>query len=571
MAAIAFAVLLLLIIRTDVNADTVLAHTLGFWAGSLCVITAPLWINRTLLQAAAKASQTDGELAQAAIDAVYAAPRRAALSTLGGSAVVLLFAVFSISAIHAVFSPTECTLFSLCLGLAAPLAYVFTRTAARPLAALLPMPAAPIVPSVTGASDQFVSRLSLAFAAPAVAAAIAATLVISTRAAHLRADGEDTLREQATELLALSLREDGPDDGALSAAEALRHSGLPVVHNSTGALTIRAQERSLTTLPSWGLLFATLAGIVAIQLARRVAAATGHDVSEAASEMSTVSPRDIRSVTMHIARPQSVPEVRDTALALDTLAAALLRMNDDRARALTVRTEAARVRSFVLASISHDLRAPLNSVLGFADLLLSGAEGEVTAEQRTSLEALRRGGVELLRLVRDFLDQARLDAGRMVIEHTRVSVDELIERAREEVVLRSRVELTPEAITLEGEVGLHVLGDFERLSYAAGVFVAFALLRSGSNGRVAVRVRGEGDLVLLTVHGGGTTPSREALAHMFEPYDFAPSGARAPAGISLAASVARGVIRLHSGQVRAMPSPEGGIVLVVELPVTGTV
>lgn len=572
MAAVAFAVLLLLITRGDVALGQLLPHAAGIWVGALFVGVLSFWSTRERLHDATTIATTDtDELAQNAIDAVYAAPRRAALSTLSAAGVLLLFAVFSIPSLHAVILPAEFTLAALCLGLAAPLAYVFARTAVRPLAALLPMPTSPIVPSVTGASDQFVSRLSLAFAAPAFATAIAATLVISTRAANLRADGEDTLREQATELLALSLRTDGPDDGALSAAEALRRAGLPVAHDSRGTLTIRAQERGVTTLPLWGLLFASIAAVVAAQLARRVAMATGHDVSEAASEMSSVSPREIRSVTMHIARPESVPEVRDTALALDTLAAALLRMNDDRARALTVRTEAARVRSFVLASISHDLRAPLNSVLGFADLLLSGAEGPVADEQKQSLEALRRGGVELLRLVRDFLDQARLDAGRMTIEHSRVSVDELIDRAREEVVSRSRVELSPDAIMIEGEVGLHVLGDSEKLSYAFGVFVAFALLRSGGNGKVTVRVRGEGDLVLLTVRGGGTTPSREALAHMFEPYDFAPSGARAPAGISLAASVARGLIRLHSGQVRANPSPEGGIVLSVELPVTGTV
>jgi two-component system cell cycle sensor histidine kinase PleC len=314
--------------------------------------------------------------------------------------------------------------------------------------------------------------------------------------------------------------------------------------------------------------FATV--LVAAQLGARVGRGAADDVSRAAARMASVSAKDMRSVTMRIARPKSVPEVRDMALALDTLAAALLRMNEDRARALIARREAARVRSFVLASVSHDLRAPLNSVLGFADLVLSGSEGAVSDAQRESLEALRRGGHELLRLVRDFLDQARLDADRLSLDRSRVSMDTVIERARAEALERSRVALTPDAIAIEGEAGLHLLGDEDRLSHAAGAFAAFALMRSGSNGHVVLRVRGEGDTIVLTVRGGGTTPSHEALRGMFEPFDFAPAGARAPAGLSLAVNVARGIVRLHGGTVLADPLEQGGIAITVTLPIAAT-
>jgi K+-sensing histidine kinase KdpD len=149
-------------------------------------------------------------------------------------------------------------------------------------------------------------------------------------------------------------------------------------------------------------------------------------------------------------------------------------------------------------------------------------------------------------------------------------VDTIVERARAQAIERSRVKVSPDALTIEGEVGLHLLGDEERLTHAAASFVAFALMRSGSNGHVVLRVRGEGDTILLTVRGGGTTPSREALRGMFEPFDFAPAGARAPAGLSLAVNVARGVIRLHGGTVLAEPVEQGGIVITVTLPIAAT-
>jgi cell cycle sensor histidine kinase DivJ len=148
-------------------------------------------------------------------------------------------------------------------------------------------------------------------------------------------------------------------------------------------------------------------------------------------------------------------------------------------------------------------------------------------------------------------------------------VDAIVERARRAAVERTKASVRPEEIPIEGEAGLHLVADEERLGHAVGALAAFAMLRPGSDGRVVMRTRGEGDQVVVAIRGGGSTPSREALARMFEPFDFAPSGARAPAGLNLAVSVARGLIALHGGAVRAEPHDEGGIVLTVTLPVAG--
>jgi K+-sensing histidine kinase KdpD len=302
---------------------------------------------------------------------------------------------------------------------------------------------------------------------------------------------------------------------------------------------------------------------------KRIGQSASLDVETAARRMAVVGAQDIRSVTMSMVRPRSVPEIREMALALDALAATLLRMAEDQKRALSARTEAARVRSFVLASVSHDLRGPLNSVLGFAELLLSGAEGPLEPGQRESLDALCRGGRDLLRLVGDLLDHARIDAGRMTVEKARVPVDRVIERARDVAIERAKTPVDIDAIAIEGEAGLRVLADEELMGPALGSLVAFALLRPGSNGRVVIRMRGEGEKVAITIRGGGSTPSREALSRMFEPFDFAPSGARAPAGLNLAVSVARGIFALHGGTVTAVPHEEGGIALGVALTAAG--
>jgi signal transduction histidine kinase len=517
-------------------------------------------------EALARAALVPDE-ADADVDALYAAPQRAVLALLGLATISVLAAMIPWPWLRALVAPSLAALLGVCAFLVAPLEYVLARIAILPLAVRMP----PASSAGGGGRDRVAARLTVAFAAPAAAAALAGALLIETRLARLRADTDDTLREQATEILALSLH--AQDPGVRAASESLRAAGLIVrgpESSSDAAPVVLSRARPTTTLPLWGLLASACAVALAGVLGSRVGRYAAADISRAAERLSSVSARAMRSVTMHMARPRSVPEVREMALTLDALAAALLRMNEDRSRALIARRESARVRSFVLASVSHDLRAPLNSVLGFTDLVLSGAEGPVSDAQRESLEALSRGGQELLRLVRDFLDQSRLDADRLVLERTRTSMDGLIERARATAIERARAALDPEALTIEGEAGLHLLGDEERLSHGAAAFAAFALMRSGSNGRVVLRVRGEGDTIVLTVRGGGSTPSREALRGMFEPFDYAPAGARAPAGLSLAVNVAREVVRLHGGSVVAEPVASGGIAITVTLPIAAS-
>jgi signal transduction histidine kinase len=99
--------------------------------------------------------------------------------------------------------------------------------------------------------------------------------------------------------------------------------------------------------------------------------------------------------------------------------------------------EADRLKSQFLANMSHDLRSPLNSVLGFSDLLMTGIDGELEPSQRERVAAIHQTGKALLQQIDDILDTAKIEAGRMELHREPTPPATLIARA----IQRARVRL----------------------------------------------------------------------------------------------------------------------------------
>jgi len=243
--------------------------------------------------------------------------------------------------------------------------------------------------------------------------------------------------------------------------------------------------------------------------------------------------------------------------------AAMAAMRADQRRAITARLEGARLRSFVLAGVSHDLRGPLNSLIGFTDILGAEVDGPLTAGQVESVEALARGGRELLRRVDDLLDAARLDAGRMTLDRSRVSLRELLDSARAIALERlGEAGATAEGLRVDGSLDATVVVDRGRMAQALGALLAFARTASTEGARAEVRTDPDGGCAITLVVPG----TRELRAWLEDPLEVPPAGVRAPVGLGLAVSVARRVIALHGGALEADDSVDGRITLRARLP-----
>ena len=108
----------------------------------------------------------------------------------------------------------------------------------------------------------------------------------------------------------------------------------------------------------------------------------------------------------------------------DQIARALesARLTEEQAKTIGQLKEVDRLKTGFLTSMSHELRTPLNSIIGFADILLQGIDGPLEENAITDITAIHGSGKHLLALINDILDLSKIEAGRMELVYSAVSI-----------------------------------------------------------------------------------------------------------------------------------------------------
>ena len=228
-------------------------------------------------------------------------------------------------------------------------------------------------------------------------------------------------------------------------------------------------------------------------------------------------------------------------------------------------------KSHFVATISHELRTPMNAVLGYTQLLSDGIDGPVTALQRDHLGRVRASGQHLLALIDDLLGHARIEAGEEVVRAESVELLDVVEQSL--VLVRPLAEQKGLGLRVEWpEAPLELLTDVRKLRQLLVNVLANAV-KFTEMGEVALVLRVDGRDEDAQVHfevtdtGRGVPP--EDAAHIFEPFWQAePGGASNGGGTGLGLSVARQLARLLGGELSLAQSVQGrGSTFLISLPV----
>jgi signal transduction histidine kinase len=227
--------------------------------------------------------------------------------------------------------------------------------------------------------------------------------------------------------------------------------------------------------------------------------------------------------------------------------------------------ESDRLKDEFVALISHDLRTPLTSIMGYVELALEEVGPPLDDERRGYLEVVSRSSDRLLRLVDDLLFVARLQAGRLVLTRSQLDLAVIAAQAVEEARPRAEGKQLTLAFSGEGEPMLE--GDKGRLFQLLDNLVSNAIKFTPEGGRIDVRVRGNNNGAMLEVSDTGIGLGPGESEQVFERF-FRSSRAVAQQvpGTGLGLFISRAIVEAHGGTIAVSSRDGGGTTFRITLP-----
>lgn len=248
-------------------------------------------------------------------------------------------------------------------------------------------------------------------------------------------------------------------------------------------------------------------------------------------------------------------------------AAEIAKFHESEKKAREEAVEANRSKDFFLAFVSHELRSPLNAILGWSKILLTKDVDEET--RRSALETIERSARFQTKLINDLVDSARVASGKLRLEYRQINLHD--------VVLNSWQAQKPTADAKQidfrfasSSENIPLFGDANRLQQVFGNLMSNAIKFTPEGGEVLVEVKTLSDSVQVRVIDSGHGIDPVALPQIFKQFSQGDvEQARTNLGLGLGLSIVKILVSKHGGVVQAESDGVGkGSKFTVTLPFT---
>ncbi len=254
---------------------------------------------------------------------------------------------------------------------------------------------------------------------------------------------------------------------------------------------------------------------------------------------------------------QAVNDSRDGRIA--ELERQLAELGEALAEARTRAEAASQARSEFLSNVSHEVRTPMNGVMGMTTLLL---DTDLDRRQREYANVIRASADALLVVINDLLDYSKIEAGKLELERIEMDLRAHVEEVATTQAVSAAAKRLELVVDVAPDLPERVLGDPGRLRQALANLVSNAI-KFTATGEVTIHVARERgpvrDLVRFSVRDTGIGLSPEQQAKLFRPFAQADaSTARKYGGTGLGLSIVKRLAELMSGEVGVRSAPNAG-------------
>jgi signal transduction histidine kinase len=235
-------------------------------------------------------------------------------------------------------------------------------------------------------------------------------------------------------------------------------------------------------------------------------------------------------------------------------------------RDITREAEAEHLKDAFITSISHELRTPLTVIKVYADLMQSGANGELDERQRRFIQNINKGSQQLEHHINQLINLSEIQAGTINMDKERLDFGELVNNVADH--WRERLEQKELSLTLDRpQESVWINADAGHLSWAIDNLLSNALNYTPAGGRVSLHVLAEQDNVRLLIADSGIGIATADQPHLFDRFFRAASEVNYTVhGVGLGLYISRAIVEMHGGHISVESESGVGSTFTIALP-----
>ncbi len=231
--------------------------------------------------------------------------------------------------------------------------------------------------------------------------------------------------------------------------------------------------------------------------------------------------------------------------------------------------EANRLKSAFIANVSYEIRTPLTTLIGFAEILAEEYFGELNRRQKEYCQGILETSQNLMTVVSDTLDLASIEAGIMSLELDAVDVHGLLAGTLKLVRERSRLKSLKVEFDCPPEIGW-IVADGRRLRQVFFNLMSNAVRFAPARGRVGLAARKANDEVVISISDTGPGMNEEQIRRAVQPFGRGADPEVDGRGAGLGLSLVTRFVELHAGRVEIRSAPGRGTTVICRLPTGAT-